>query len=210
MYKVFFNGSKILIGSEMKKSLNNNINEAFDVCNEDVVSQAIDRIECSADSLSFSFNCNNCYETWNSFKACFNEIAAAGGVVVNNRNEILFIKRFGYWDLPKGKIEENETAEDAAVREVEEECGISDLQIIRPLDSTYHIYRSPFLPLDDNLVLKETKWFLMKYNGNKVPVPQIEENIVEICWFNRDNLNEVYGNIYSNLSDFLQNSLSAI
>ena len=210
MYKVFFNDSKILIGSEMKKSLNDNINEVFDVYDEGVVSQVINRIECSADSLSFSFNCINCYETWKRFRACFTEIAAAGGVIVNNHNEILFIKRFGYWDLPKGKIEEGETAEEASAREVQEECGISNLHIIRPLDSTFHIYRSPFLPLDNNLVLKETKWFLMKYAGNEVPVPQVEEDIVEIRWFNMADLDDVYGNIYSNLREFLQNSLLAI
>jgi hypothetical protein len=51
-------------------------------------------------------------------------IKAAGGLVKNGKGEYLFIHRLGKWDLPKGKIEENEKMSEGAVREVEEECGI--------------------------------------------------------------------------------------
>ena len=210
MYKVFFNDSSILIGSEMKKSLNDNISEMFDVCDNSVVNQIVDKIENSSLSLSYGIVNNACCETWSGFRKCFTEIPAAGGLVIDHEGRILFIKRLGYWDLPKGKIEKNETAEVASVREVEEECGISGLNIIRQLDSTFHIYRSPFLPSEKNLVLKETKWFLMKYSGNQTPVPQTEEDIVEIRWFDRKNIDLVYSNTYSSLKDFLNKTLPAI
>ena len=51
-------------------------------------------------------------------------IKAAGGLVKSAGNEYLFIYRNDKWDLPKGKVEKNEKVKEAAVREVEEECGI--------------------------------------------------------------------------------------
>ena len=51
-------------------------------------------------------------------------VLAAGGLVKNSNDEILYIRRLGYLDLPKGKVEADETTEQAAIREVSEECGI--------------------------------------------------------------------------------------
>ena len=42
---------------------------------------------------------------------------------------MLFIYRFNKWDLPKGKLNKGEKKQDCAIREVEEECGICNLQI---------------------------------------------------------------------------------
>ncbi len=210
MYKVFFNGSTILIGSEMKKSLNNNLVIVFDFCDNNIVSQIVDRIENSSVPLIFFIRTNECPDAWQSFKRYFTEILAAGGLIVNAVGQFLFIKRMDRWDLPKGKIEIGETAEMASIREVEEECGIFGMKINRQLDSTYHIYRSPFLPSRRNLVLKETKWFLMEYSGNHIPVPQYEEDIVEIKWFDLIDIEQVYNNTYSSLHDFLRKTLPVI
>ena len=210
MYKVFFNGSIILIGSQMNKSLNNNIAEKFNSVDYDVVNQIISRIESTESPSVFYILNQEIDSVWNYFKSQFVEIPAAGGLVRKEDGSLLFIKRLGFWDLPKGKIEKNETPELAAIREVEEECGLSGLQIIRQLDSTFHIYRSPYLTFPRNLVLKETKWFLMNYSGNEMPVPQIEENIEEVAWFSPTDLDQVYSNTYSSLSDFLKKSLPII
>jgi NADH pyrophosphatase NudC (nudix superfamily) len=91
---------------------------------------------------------------------------------------------------------------------VEEECGLTKLQIIRQLDSTFHIYRSPYLPFPKNLVLKETKWFLMSYSENEIPVPQVEEDIEEVRWFAVSELDEMRANTYPSLLDFLDKTLS--
>ena len=115
-----------------------------------------------------------------------------------------------FWDLPKGKIEKNETPETAAVREVQEECGLNGLQVVRQLDSTYHIYRSPYLKHPNNLVLKETKWFLMNYAGEALPVPQQEENILAARWFAASELTRVMTKTYSSLRDFLGKTLPFI
>ena len=68
-------------------------------------------------------------ELWQTFKNDYREIEAAGGIVNNEKGEYLFISRNGKWDLPKGKIESGETPEEAATREVNEECSIGDLTI---------------------------------------------------------------------------------
>jgi len=210
MYKVFFNDSIIQVGSEMNKSLNNNIAEKFNYVDYDVVNQIISRIESVESHSDFYILNEDIDSVWNYFKSQFVEIPAAGGLVKKVDGSLLFIKRLGVWDLPKGKIEKRETPELAAIREVEEECGLSGLQIIRQLDSTFHIYRSPYLSLPKNLVLKETKWFLMSYSGDEIAVPQIEENIEEVAWFAPEDLVQVYSNTYSSLSDFLEKSLPII
>lgn len=210
MYKVFFKGSTIQIGSEMNKSLNNNIAQTFDCVGYDVVNQIISQIE-SAGSPSDFYILNQDNETeWNHFRSQFVEIPAAGGLVKNAKGSLLFIKRLGVWDLPKGKIEKNETPELAAIREVEEECGLTGLEVIRQLDSTFHLYRSPYLAFPKNLVLKETKWFFMSYSGDEIPVPEIEEDIEEVAWFAPSELDQVYSNTYSSLCDFLEKSLPII
>lgn len=210
MYKVFFNGSTIQFGSEMNKSLNNNITEIHDLMGYGVVNQVISQIESAGTSSGFFILNHEIDTVWEHFRSQFVEIPAAGGLVRNSEEALLFIKRLGVWDLPKGKIEKKETPELAAVREVEEECGLSGLQVINQLESTFHIYRSPYLPYPNNLVLKETKWFLMNYSGNEIPVPQVEEDIQEVVWFSIADLDRVYSNTYSSLIDFLKKSLPII
>ena len=210
MYKVFFNGSTIQVGPEMNKSLNNNITEVFDSVGYGIVNQIITQIESAECPLDFYILNQEVDTVWKHFRSQFVEIPAAGGLVKNASGSLLFIKRLGVWDLPKGKIEKKETAELAAMREVEEECGLSGLQIIQQLDSTFHIYRSPFLSSPNNLVLKETKWFSMFYSGNEILVPQIEEDIQEVAWFSIGDLDQVRSNTYSSLIDFLVKSLPII
>ncbi len=210
MYKVFFNDSTIQIGSEMNKSLNNNIAQVFNLEDYNAVNQIVYQIEMGESPSDFLILNPDVNSAWENFRNQFAEIPAAGGLVKNTSGSLLFIKRLGVWDLPKGKIEKMETPESAAIREVEEECGLSGMGIIRQLDSTFHIYRSPYLQFPKNLVLKETKWFLMSYSGTETPVPQVEEDIEGIEWFGVEDLSEVFANTYSSLRDFLKKSLPII
>ena len=127
-------------------------------------------------------------------------IKAAGGLVRNNKNEILFIYRLGKWDLPKGKIEKNEKIKDTAIREVEEECGISKLTILKRLPSTYHIYN-----LKGKSVLKKTYWYEMNCKDTKVPVPQIKEDITAVRWIDKLNLDDILPNAYPSINDLIIN-----
>jgi len=62
---------------------------------------------------------------WKHFKI----VLAAGGWVVNEKDEILFIFRRGKWDLPKGKLDNGEKLEECAQREVREETGLQHIKL---------------------------------------------------------------------------------
>ena len=68
-------------------------------------------------------------------------VIAGGGLVFNAKKEILFIRRNGKWDLPKGKVEKDERYQDAAVRETEEETGVQGLEVIKFITKTYHVFK---------------------------------------------------------------------
>jgi len=210
MYKVFFNDSTIILDSEIKKSFKNNIADNVDFESYNLINQIVSEIEFADKSLEYLIYNSDIDKLWNYFRSRFVEIPAAGGLVQNSEGCLLFIRRLGVWDLPKGKIEKNETPAMAAIREVEEECGLSGLSIVRQLDSTYHIYRSPYLNYPDNLVLKETKWFLMNYSGTEDLVPQTEEDIGDVRWVPASEMEEMLADTYSSLRDFLGKSLPAI
>lgn len=136
--------------------------------------------------------------SFKDFYTHFVAIEASGGVVFNSMNELLLIKRMGKWDLPKGKIDAGETSEEAALREVEEECGIGSLKLIKPLASTYHTYK-----MHNHRFLKVTRWFEMRTNWDKKLIPQAEEQITEAAWFNikRTNLDAL--DTYTSIRDLL-------
>ena len=115
----------------------------------------------------------------------FPKIVAAGGRVINDKNEILFIFRNKKWDLPKGKVEKNENISQTAIREVKEETGIKNLMIVKPLDKTYHIFKRA-----KKTYLKETYWFEMKSNHDKKFSPQISEGITRCLLYTSDAADE--------------------
>lgn len=123
------------------------------------------------------FKCNDIDSAFELFSAYFQVIEAAGGLVFNTRNELLLIERLGVWDLPKGKIDKGETPEIAAIREVEEECGINGLTIEKSLASSYHVYY-----FKNKYVLKRTYWYKMNSTFKGQLVPQMEENITKVEW----------------------------
>ena len=126
----------------------------------------------------------------------FKFIEAAGGIVKNNKGELLIIERLGKNDLPKGKVENGEKVEDAAKREIEEECGINKLETIQLLEPTYHTYR-----LNGKFIFKKTNWYYFLHNGNDKPIPQTEENITKVEWCNDDNIRSILGNTYNSIID---------
>ena len=130
----------------------------------------------------------------NVFKKKFPEIIAAGGKVINNKSEILFIYRNKKWDLPKGKAEKNEIISETAIREVQEETGIKNLSIIKPLDKTYHIFKR-----GSKNYLKSTYWFEMKSDYNGKFKPQKKEGIKRVEWIGVENLSYILPKSYANI-----------
>ena len=132
------------------------------------------------------------------FYTHFVPIEAAGGVVFNDAKEVLLIKRLGKWDLPKGKIDGGESDEEAALREVEEECGITGLSIKGKLPSTYHCYKQ-----HNHRFLKVTYWFTMHCSDTRALVPQKEEHITEAIWKKWEDINVDTLDTYSSVRDLL-------
>jgi len=125
-------------------------------------------------------------------------IEAAGGLVKNEYGEYLFIYRHDKWDLPKGKIEKEERVKEAAVREVEEECGIKVSALGKKICKTYHAYTSR-----GEVVLKKTHWFDMQCNGQKKLLPQKEEGITDVRWFKKAHIEPIIANTFPSIMDVL-------
>jgi ADP-ribose pyrophosphatase YjhB (NUDIX family) len=114
---------------------------------------------------------------WHDFLADYTLLKAAGGIVWNEKKEVLMIKRFGKWEFPKGKVEEGEALREAAVREVREETGLQRVKPVQEILSTYHTY-----PFGTQNVLKRTYWFLMWAESDQPLKAQEEEGITQVAW----------------------------
>jgi len=189
MYKVFVNDCPIILTD------NNNISTKYQKINFDDVSiPEIVQSIFNNNLEGICLVCNNLNNCWKQFKSYFKIQKAAGGKVLNVNNEVLFIYRFQKWDLPKGKLEKGESIEDCAIREVEEECGIKNLTIKKPLEATYHIFKRK-----GETILKITYWFLMKTDFSDNLIPQIEEGIEEAVFKNEAEIKKTLQNTYENI-----------
>lgn len=146
---------------------------------------------------------NDPARTFRRFSTLFHPLEAAGGLVVNASQQWLFIFRNGVWDLPKGVIEPGETAQFAATREVEEECGISGLEIIRDLPYTHHIYKMK----NNKWVLKKTHWFLMVADNDIRLKPQTAEGISLAEWRNPNQITDIRESTYGSINELLSHCL---
>ncbi|MBB6272574.1 8-oxo-dGTP pyrophosphatase MutT (NUDIX family) [Pedobacter cryoconitis] len=132
-------------------------------------------------------------------KAGLTVIKAAGGLVMNAKEEYLFIFRNKKWDLPKGKVEKGEGIKEAGKREVEEECGVKINTNDERLCKTYHVYE-----MGTKLVLKRTNWYSMTVKGSPKLIPQKEEGITKAEWLTAADLKPVLKNTYPSIIDVLK------
>jgi|GEM_PF-1922622 len=126
-------------------------------------------------------------------------IRAGGGLVENEKGEVLFMFRRGKWDLPKGKLDPGETLESCALREVREETGVSQLELIKFLLITEHEYEERGL-----FILKETHWYLMKTTSHQSLIPQTEEDISELRWLGPTDFKTIQQNTYPAILEVLR------
>lgn len=134
-----------------------------------------------------------------SFFKHFNIIEAAGGIVQNDKKDILFIYRRGKWDLPKGKLEEKETPETAAAREVEEETGVKDLRLKKKVGETYHTYDE-----FGKHILKVSHWYYFTCDSKQALQPQAEEDITETKWIKTKDIKQPMSDTYENIKDIMR------
>ncbi|WP_296316890.1 NUDIX hydrolase [Winogradskyella sp. UBA3174] len=121
-------------------------------------------------------------------------VIAGGGKVRNANNEVLFIYRNDKWDLPKGKTEGKESIEETAIREVEEETGVSGLKISKPLPTTYHIFKR-----QGKYRIKITYWFEMTTKFDGKLFPQQDEGITKVEWLDAKSSEKALENSYANI-----------
>ena len=132
---------------------------------------------------------------WNKFTI----IQAAGGLVMDEEGKVMMMFRRNKWDLPKGKVDEGENIQSAAIREVQEETGIEKVECKELLLITYHTYEDWGHP-----VLKETYWYLMKADSWQPLKPQAEEDITEVGFYGKDQLLQFCQNTFPSILDVLK------
>jgi len=205
MYKVFLNDRMLMVDSEGNHKRGSSDRLRVNVKEGDDLNVLTENFLESTDK-SILFVNPDINWLWGKFKGCFLNVKAAGGVVKKG-DWVLFIFRRGKWDLPKGKIDAGETAEQAALREVEEECGITGMDILTALPSTWHMYRSLWHTNTGDWILKETCWFEMKYTGNASLHPQTDEDITKAEWISPERMKEMVENTYPNLQPVIRRYL---
>ncbi|WP_346858754.1 NUDIX domain-containing protein [uncultured Draconibacterium sp.] len=201
-YKVFFNEKRIVFSTTSKITLSKSKPEFIENPSVKGVKNWLEKFIHAGEQESVLEH-DKPEQLLKNFKSAFINVDAAGGIVRRN-NKLLFIFRNGKWDLPKGKIDKGETPAKAAIREVEEECGISGHTIVKKLPSTFHIYKSPYKKSFGKWIFKETFWYEMDYRGENNGIPQLDEGISEVRWFKKNELNEVLENTYENLKQIVE------
>jgi len=189
MYKVFIYDKPVLIHKNSTKE--GSYEQLSELGNSNTIISLLER----KDIRGVEIVTNNPLKEWEIFKSSFKYIIAAGGVVYNSNDEILVIFRNGKWDLPKGKLEKGEDIPTCAIREVEEECGVSDLEITKELPSTYHCYQSK----KGNWILKRTYWYKMMCQYSGELIAQTEEGIEIVEWFQKERYPEIKSNTYNSI-----------
>ncbi|WP_175622147.1 NUDIX hydrolase [Chryseobacterium schmidteae] len=190
MYKVFVNEKKLLISKNPE-----NLEKVLNYESFTTLEIALDLLQNTSTSELNVYG-EQIDEIWKEFKKLFRIIEAAGGIVNKPNGDILFIRRLGKWDLPKGKMEKGESREESAIREIEEETNLQNVELRDFINTTYHIY----IERNGDRVLKHTHWFEMFFDGEDTSKPQLEEGITEVAWKNTTQIeNEVFPNTFQNI-----------
>jgi len=198
MYKVFFNDRTVYFGDDFSRAFVKHNGLFYKYNNFRELNELIGFFDSLIQINKLYILHEDILMVFEEFKACFTVIEAGGGVVFNTKGEFLVIFRNGTWDLPKGKLEPGENFQRGAEREVEEETGLVGIQLIEPLISTYHTYA-----LKGKKVLKKTKWFEMKYEGEADPVLQAKEGITDYKWVAPGKTGFIRENSYASILDVL-------
>ena len=193
MYKIFVNDKPIILTSEVEKEtdyknyLLNSVNIGKVIKELNTTSlKSVRLIHKDADKLL------------KKFLKLLPNVIAGGGKVFNKQGDILFIYRNDKWDLPKGKVEGSETIENTAMREVSEETGVNGLEIVKPLETTYHIFKR-----NGRHKIKITYWFEMETSFNGILYPQTGEGITKVEWLSSVKIPKALENSYTNIKSLI-------
>lgn len=203
MYKVFINNLPLVLASESSEASEIPALKIVDCTSPEIASATVEAYKSGGIEVPVALIHPDVALLFGWCFRDFKRIEAAGGVIFNPKGKILFIYRNDKWDLPKGKLDKGEDKDAAALREVEEECGIRGHVLEKEIPSTWHCYEHK-----GQWVIKITYWYIMRYAGSDTPVPQEEEGITKIEWRNPDNLEDIRKNTFPSIIDCLTNALS--
>ncbi|MFK7748355.1 MAG: NUDIX hydrolase [Kordia sp.] len=189
MYKVFINEKLIILSNEVQK---NEISDTYLLKDVDL-EWLIGKLNAGKIDKAILYH-DKGEELLSLLYTKLPLVEAAGGLVKNDTQETLFIFRNGKWDLPKGKTEKGENIEETAIREVEEETGVTGLKITEFLMQTYHVFKR-----NGEYRLKLTHWYLMETDYDGELLPQIEEDIMKVEWKNDADTKLALLNSYENI-----------
>ena len=195
MYKVFVNDKALFLTNEVQKETNFKIFllESIDI-KKLIIKLFQNKIE---NAILYHPDEKLIMKT---LKAKIPVVKAGGGLVYNEEGKVLFIYRNGKWDLPKGGTEKNETMEETAMREVEEETGVSGLSVVNKLQKTYHVFKR-----NGRYKLKQTYWYEMKSTFKGIPSGQEDEGIEKVEWVQPKDITKLLENSYENIKLLFEN-----
>lgn len=205
--KIYFGEKPVILCDEINKELNEILHHPDAVFVDEVSPRAIKSMlhEIKKEEFHAGVLWNaNLEELKKAFFKNFTVIEAAGGIVQNSNKEMLFIHRLGKWDLPKGKVEKGEKADDCALREVTEETGTKDLTLKKKIGETFHVYDE-----FGKHFLKISHWFYMTCPARQKLIPQTDEHITEVKWVKTMDIKEPMKNTYPSIKDILSKFFDA-
>ena len=208
MVKIYFNNKPLFITNEITTDLEEYLHHEetvfIDEFNVHTVKAMVHEMEAPQIRAGVFLHAD--VETvLKSFKKKLVLIQAAGGLVHTDDDHLLLISRRGKWDLPKGKLDDNEDIKSCAIREIKEETGLIKVEIERPLCITYHTYHQ-----DGKHILKESHWYLMKAEQQANLIPQLEEGIEKCEWVPIDQVAPYMENTHASILDVVNAGLKLL
>jgi 8-oxo-dGTP pyrophosphatase MutT (NUDIX family) len=203
MHKVYIN-NKPLIFENIYSRQPGEYNQLEILSDTDYdVKQIFNRMKNSVSGILYL--CARPDQEWTAFTNMFTLIEAAGGIVSNENDELLMIYRKKKWDLPKGKLDYDESIQMAAIREVKEECGLQQVELHSEILKTFHVYTEK-----GKDILKKTHWFSMSTTDVNLS-PQTEEEIEKAEWMTIDRIMQiVLPDTYPSIRDVINNYLRLV
>jgi 8-oxo-dGTP pyrophosphatase MutT (NUDIX family) len=195
-YKIYFSDRVVILTSKINKTFDKSEGLFLKNGKKDEIDEVLKAFEQFTHTKSLYLLGDDAEHLFNQVKTNFTIIEAAGGVVKRADGKMLAILRRGKWDLPKGKVEKGEFYKQAAIREVQEECGLSDIEITKKIAETYHTYNENGIT-----ILKRTFWYEMILKSDEQPVVQTSEDITEYLWFDFQSVKDIMKNTYESLKD---------
>lgn len=195
-YKIFYGNRVLILTSKVTKTFEKNDGLFYKFTNSEELRELLYAFD-DFKSIQTLYVLNKDTDlVMEHIKSMYTILEAAGGIVKRPDGKFLGIFRNGVWDLPKGKVEKGEFYKQTAIREVQEECGLKNIEVGKRLLDTYHTYKQK-----GDRVLKRTIWYEMFLNKEETPVLQAEEGITDCKWFDTDNVSEALKNTYESLRD---------